>query len=150
MNLGSKMKEFKLKVKKLKPNGRIDLPAKRNDAGHDVYATTSVELKPGERYAMPLGIAMEFPEGYVCIVTDKSGIANKYGLHSIGAIVDNCYRGEIHCILVNSSNEQVCVNKGQKIAQLIFYRCFTTNEIEYVDELSETSRNIGRFGSTGM
>ena len=144
------MEEFKLKVKKLKPNGRIDPPAKKGDAGHDVYATTTVELKPGERYAMPLNIAIEFPEGYVCIVSDKSGIASKYGLHSIGAIVDNCYRGEIHCILVNSSNDLVYVNKGQKIAQLIFYQCFTTSEIQYVNELSETSRNTGKFGSTGV
>lgn len=144
------MKEFYLKVKKLKPNGRIDLPAKIGDAGYDIYATTSIELKPGERYPMPLGMALEFPKGYVCVVTDKSGIASKYGLHSIGAIVDNCYRGEIHCILVNSSNEKVYVNKGKKIAQLIFYQCFTTNDIKFVDKLSNTNRNDGKFGSTGV
>lgn len=151
MNGDNKMiNEFELKVKRLTPSGRIDPPAKKNDAGHDVYATKDVEIASKERYAMPLGVALEFPEGYVCIVTDKSGIASKYGLHSIGAVVDNCYRGEIYCILVNSGKEPVYVNKGQKIAQLIFYQCFTTDEIKYVEELSETSRNIGKFGSTGV
>lgn len=142
--------EFSLKVKKLKEDAKINPPAKDGDAGFDVFATKDVVLEPQERFAMPLGIAIEFPRGYVCIVMDKSGIANNHGLHSIGSVIDNCYRGEVHCILSNISNKKVKIENGRKIAQLIFYKCYTTNNIKYVDELSKTTRGSGKFGSTGV
>jgi dUTP pyrophosphatase len=144
------MQKFYLKVKKLHKDAKIIPPARDGDAGHDVCSIKSIEIQPHERYAIPLGIALEFPKGYVCIVTDKSGIASKTGLYNIGAVVDSCYRGEIHSILVNSTNQSVYVNAGQKVAQLIFYQCFTTNDIEFEDELSLTDRGSGKFGSTGV
>lgn len=142
--------EFTLKVKKLREDAKINPPAKDGDAGHDVYATKTVTINPHDRFAMPLGIALEFPRGYVCIVMDKSGVANKQGLHSIGSVIDNCYRGEAHCILNNTSNKKVEIKKGKKIAQLLFYKCYTVDKIEYVNELSKTNRGSGKFGSTGV
>jgi dUTP pyrophosphatase len=145
------MKKFYLKVKKLKEQAKIDPPAKLGDVGFDVYATTYKELKPGERYAMPLGIAMEFPEGYGAFVEQRSGLARKKGILTIGNVIDSGYRGECHAIIVNTSNdEEIAINAGDKIAQIVFHPCPTVGEIEYVEELSQTERGGKGFGSTGV
>jgi dUTP pyrophosphatase len=138
-----------LKVKKLNNNSRINPPAKKGDAGYDVFSTKLITLEPLERFKMPLGIALEFSEGYVCMVCEKSGLANKQGFISIGPVVDSSYRGEIHCIILNTSNKILYIEENTKIAQLVFTPCLTP-EIEYVDELSESERGTDGFGSTGL
>lgn len=142
------MKEFSLKVKKLNEDSRINEPAKSGDAGYDVFASESISLKPQERYNMPLGIALEFPEDYFCQVNQKSGLSQKFGIDTIGNVIDSGYRGEIHAIVVNTSNEIINIEKGQKIAQLVFIP-FVKSNIEFVNELTETERGSDGFGSTG-
>ena len=142
------MKEFSLKVKKLNEDSKINEPAKKSDAGYDVFATESISLKPQERYNMPLGIALEFPDYYFCQVNQKSGLSQKFGIDTIGNVIDAGYRGEIHAIIVNTSNEVINVEKGQKIAQLVFIP-FVKSSIEFVTELTETERGSDGFGSTG-
>ena len=145
------MKDFYLKVKKLHKNARIDAPAKPGDVGHDVYAMETVRLEPGCRYAMPLGVALEFPNGYGAFVEQRSGQARHKGILTIGNVIDASYRGEIHAIIVNTSNDYtIVVNEGEKIAQVVFHKCFTVNNINYVDELSNTERGDKGFGSTGI
>ena len=68
-----------LKVKKLNEDSKINMPAKKGDVGYDCYATKDITLKPHERFAMPLGIALEFDEGYVCHVNQKSGLSKRLG-----------------------------------------------------------------------
>ena len=143
------MENFYLKVKKLKDSAKINEPAKLGDAGYDVFATECIELKPHERYNMPLGIAIEIPTGWVCLVNQKSGIAKNLGIDTIGNVIDSNYRGEIHAQIVNTSNETITVEKDKKIAQLVFVQHGTTS-IEYVDELSKTERGDTGFGSTGL
>ncbi|MCF7795965.1 dUTP diphosphatase [Patescibacteria group bacterium] len=139
----------KLKVKIInKKYGKINKPAKHGDAGYDVFATKDIILKPHERYNMPLGIALEFPSDYVCVVNQKSGLANKYGIDTIGNVIDSGYRGEIHALIVNTSNKDIFIKAGQKIAQLLFLFWKEFN-ILYVDELTETDRGSNGFGSTG-
>jgi len=138
-----------LKVKKLNEKGRIDLPAKPGDCGFDVYATKSVTMLPHERFNMPLGLALEFDDGYFCQVNQKSGLANKFGIDTIGNVIDSGYRGEIHAQIVNTSNERFDIIAGQKIAQLIFIP-YEKPKINFVNELSGTERGQDGFGSTGQ
>lgn len=142
------MKEFSLKVKKLNEDSKINEPAKDSDAGYDVFATKDIILRPQERYNMPLGIALEFPDDYFCQVNQKSGLSQKFGIDTIGNVIDAGYRGEIHAIVVNTSNETINIEKGQKIAQLVFIP-FVKSNIEFVNELTETERGSDGFGSTG-
>lgn len=142
--------KMKLKIKKLINFTGIDAPAKPGDAGYDLYATTDRRISLYSRFNMPLGIAIEIPEGYVGIIEAKSGRANKEGLTTIGNIIDSGYRGEIHAQLVNTSKDfGITIKKGQKVAQIIFQKCYTP-EIEFVEELSDSSRGKKGFGSTGL
>jgi len=138
-------KKFKLKVKKLNKEAKINAPFKEGDAGYDVFAMENIILPAQNRYAMPLGIALEFPPGFVCIVNQKSGIAKEFGIDTIGNVIDAGYRGEIHAQIVNTSKTYIDIKKGQKIAQLLFHEVITP-EIEYCTELSESLRGDRKFG----
>ena len=145
--------KFELKVRIInrelgRINHLINQPAKPGDCGYDVFATCNKTLLPHERFNMPLGIALEFTEGHFCQVNQKSGLANKFGIDTIGNVIDSAYRGEIHAQIVNTSNDVLKIDVGQKIAQLIFIP-FVKANIEYVDELSKTERGTDGFGSTG-
>lgn len=139
---------MKLKFKKLHPEARVPNHARTGDAGVDLYTVESFELEPGERKSIPLGIAIEIPEGYVGLLWDKSGLSHKYGIKSFGGVIDSGYRGEIHAGIMNLSDKFFSFEKGQKIIQLIIQK-HETLEFEEVDELSSSERGDGRFGSTG-
>lgn len=139
-----------LKVKDLGKGGAMLAPAKVGDAGYDVIAIEDIDLCPGERFKMNLGIAIEIPNGYVAIVNAKSGRATKEGLTTIGNVIDSGYRGEISACLVNThKNNCINIKNGEKVAQILFHKCYTP-KIEMVKELSETDRGKSGFGSTGL
>jgi dUTP pyrophosphatase len=138
-----------LKIKILNEFGKINIPAYVGDAGYDVFSTINLQLNPLDRWAIPLGIALEFDSTIVCQVNEKSGLAKNSGFMTIGNIIDSSYRGEIHAIVVNTSNEILNIKQGEKVAQLIFLKV-ETPIIEYVSELSNTSREENKFGSTGI
>ncbi|TNF46028.1 MAG: dUTP diphosphatase [Bacteroidetes bacterium] len=122
-------------------------------AGMDVRANLDepVILKPLERALIKTGLFLEIPEGYECQVRPRSGLAFKKGitvLNSPGTI-DADYRGEVGVILVNLSSEPFTVEHGERIAQLVFAKVKQAKWIE-VEELSETERGAGGFGSTGV
>ena len=122
-------------------------------AGMDLCAnsTETVILKPLERALIKTGLFLEIPEGYECQVRPRSGLAFKKGvtvLNSPGTI-DADYRGEVGVILVNLSSEPFTVEHGERIAQLVFAKVKQAKWIE-VEELSETERGAGGFGSTGV
>jgi dUTP pyrophosphatase len=122
-------------------------------AGMDIRANidTEVELKPMERKLIPTGIFMEIPEGYECQVRPRSGLALKKGitvLNSPGTI-DADYRGEVGVILINLSAENVVIEPAERIAQLVFAKVEQANW-NVTENLSETSRGTGGFGSTGL
>ena len=121
-------------------------------AGVDLraYLDTPIILKPLERALIPTGLYIELPQGYEAQVRPRSGLAIKYGitvLNSPGTI-DADYRGEIKVILINLSNESFTINNGDRIAQMVIAKHETAQWIE-VDNLSETKRGEGGFGSTG-
>ena len=121
-------------------------------AGMDVRANIaeSIVLKPLERAMVPTGLFVELPAGYELQVRPRSGLAAKHGLTVLNSpgTIDADYRGEIRVILVNLSAEPFEVKPGERVAQLVVAR-HERAEWEQTDELSETERGAGGFGSTG-
>lgn len=122
-------------------------------AGLDVRAniTESITLGPLERTLVPTGLFIELPEGYEMQVRPRSGLAAKHGLSLVNApgTIDADYRGEIKVILVNLSNTPYELKPGERVAQLVVSQ-FTRVEWKPVEELGETERGAGGFGSTGV
>ena len=142
-----------LKVKVIN-RSRFDLPryATPLSAGMDVRANIdeAVILRPLERAMIPTGLSIELPEGYEMQIRPRSGLAAKHGitvLNSPGTI-DADYRGEIRVILVNLSNEEFRIEAGERIAQMVVAR-HEQVEWELTEELAESERGDGGFGSTG-
>ena len=122
-------------------------------AGLDVRAnhSESIELKPLARVLVKTGLFLEIPEGYECQVRPRSGLALKKGitvLNSPGTI-DADYRGEVGVILVNLSSEIFTIENGERVAQLVFAEVQQAHW-EEADNLTETERGAGGFGSTGV
>ena len=138
---------MKVRIQKLKEDARLPSYAHPGDVGMDMYAMETVTIAPGEHYRFFHGFALEFPEGYAAIVKDKSSIS-RAGLHTMGGVFDAGYRGEYNTHLVNLSDSPYTFEKGDKVSQLILYPVAIAN-LEEVDELSDSSRGDGAFGSTG-
>jgi len=140
-----------VKVKRLSDEAALPSYAHKGDAGMDLYSVEDVELKPGERKLVGTGIKIAVEEGFEAQVRPKSGLAIKEGITVLNTpgTIDSGYRGEVKVILVNLSDKVFEIKKGSKIAQLIFAKVEEA-KLEEVEELDETSRNEGGFGSTGL
>ena len=144
---------MKLNIKKLNENAVIPTYGSEFAAGADLYACTNGEtvvIESGETKLIKTGLAMEIPEGYAGLIYARSGIANKRGLapsNKVG-VVDSDYRGEILVSLHNHSNETQSIADGERIAQMVITP-FLKVEYNEVEEISETVRGEGGFGSTG-
>ena len=141
-----------IKVKKLTPNATVPTMGSKFAAGADLYSAedADVVIEPSETKFIGTGLAMEIPEGYVGLVYARSGLACKRGLapaNKVG-VVDSDYRGEIKVALHNHGKEAQTVEKGERIAQMVIAPYLSVN-YEGADELSETERGEGGFGSTG-
>jgi len=139
---------MKLKIKKLHADAIIPKYAHFDDAGFDLFAVEDTLVKKNERAIIKIGIAMEIPTGYVGLVWDKSGISVKEGIKTLAGVVDSTYRGEALVAVINLGNVDYVFKKGHKVAQMIIQKKETV-EFEEVEELSETKRGEGGFGSTG-
>lgn len=125
--------------------------AYKGDAGIDLRSTTDIQLDPFERVLIPTGIAMAIPEGYAGFVLPRSGSAIKQGLSLVNApgLIDSNYRGEIKCIAINlDAHQTISIKTGDRIAQLVIMKVEQAN-LMHVDELDETQRGAGGFGSSG-
>ena len=132
----------------------LDLPAYAypGDAGLDLRAAQSAVLMPFERTAIPCGIALGIPRGYAGFVLPRSGLAAKHGISIVNApgLIDSDYRGEIKVILVNlDPHEPFEISKGDRIAQLVIMPVPIV-DLEETDDLSETIRGTGGFGSSDV
>lgn len=139
---------MKLKVKKLRKDAIVPKYSHHDDAGFDLFTPENVILKKGERIGVPTGIAMEIPEGYVGLIWDKSGLAIKNGMKTLGGVIDSTYRGEVIVGMINLSKEDYIFEKGHKVAQMIIQKKETV-DFEECSELSDTKRGCDGFGSTG-
>ncbi len=139
-------------IKKLKKNAIIPTYGTPYAAGADLYACTEGNLliKSHETVFVHTGISLEIPDGYAGLVYARSGLACKKGLapaNKVG-VVDSDYRGEIMVALHNHSDNDLFIDNGERIAQLVITPYITAN-FNLVDELNETDRGEGGFGSTG-
>lgn len=142
----------KVRVKILRENAVCPSYGSICAAGADLYAALESEIiiEPNKTEFIPTGIAMEIPDGFVGLVYARSGLACKKGLapaNKVG-VIDSDYRGEIMVALHNHSSEAVSVLKGDRIAQIVLTP-YLTAEFEECDDLSDTERAAGGFGSTG-
>lgn len=139
---------MELKIKKLHAGAQMPTYAHEGDAGLDLIAVQSLTIPAGGRVVVPVGIAVEIPDGFVGLVWDKSGLATIHGLKTVGGVIDSGYRGELKVGVVNLNKEDYVIDAGQKIAQLLIQRIERVTVLE-VAELSGTVRGEGGFGSTG-
>lgn len=143
---------MRVNIKKLNENAIIPTYGSEYAAGADLYACIDedVVILPNETKLIKTGIAIELPIGYAAFIYARSGLASKRGLapaNKVG-VVDCDYRGEIMVALHNHSNIEQSISKGERIAQMVIAP-YITAEFDVVDELSETVRGAGGFGSTG-
>ena len=117
------------------------------DAGYDLYATEGGTIFPGMSKVFDTGVHVQIPKGYVGMVKSKSGLNVKHGITSEG-VIDSGYTGSIRVKLYNHGLNPVTIEIGQKISQLVILPVFTP-ELEVVEELEDTDRGDGGFGSTG-
>ena len=142
----------KVNIKKLDDRAVIPTYGSEFSAGADLYAVLDepVTLQPGETKLIHTGLAMEIPVGYAGLIYARSGLASKKGLapaNKVG-VVDADYRGEVMVALHNHSTVAATVDSGERIAQLVIAP-FLQADFNTVDELNETLRGAGGFGSTG-
>ncbi len=141
-----------VKLKRLPHGHGLDLPAYATEgaAGMDVVAAENVTLRPGARHAVATGFAVAIPPGYEIQVRPRSGLALKHGITvpNTPGTIDSDYRGELKIILINHSQDNFPIQRGDRVAQLVISPV-TQGEWEEVDELDETTRGEGGFGSTG-
>jgi dUTP pyrophosphatase len=144
----------KVRIKRLANGQDLALPhyATGGAAGLDLLAAVDedIVLAPGQRAGVPTGIAIELPAGAEAQVRPRSGLALKHGVTCLNApgTVDSDYRGEIKVILVNLGQEDFTVSRGMKIAQMVIARHEQAELVE-VEDLSDSARGAGGFGSTG-
>ncbi len=143
---------MEVKIKKLSPEAIIPTYGSVYSAGADLYAceNTDVEIAPGETKLIHTGLSVEIPEGFGGFIYARSGLATKKGLapaNKVG-VVDADYRGEVMVALYNQSAVTQVISPGERVAQLVIAPFLKAEFIE-AEELSDTVRGIGGFGSTG-
>jgi len=141
---------IEIKVKRL-PNGDgLTLPAYGSEhaVGLDVVSAEELTLPPGARHPVKTGIAMAIPHGYEVQVRSRSGLAVRHGITCLTGTIDSDYRGEVMVVLVNHGQEPFAIQRGDRIAQLVPAPVLKAGFAE-VDDLEETARGLGGFGSTG-
>ena len=145
---------MKVGIKRLDHAQDLPLPhyATTGSAGLDLLAAVEQEitLAPGQRMAVPTGIAIELPHGVEAQVRPRSGLALNHGITCLNApgTIDSDYRGEVKVILINHGEEDFTIRRGDRIAQLVIAPVVHAQWVE-VDSLGETVRGEGGFGSTG-
>lgn len=158
---------MKINFKKLSLEAKVPVCAHPGkDAGYDLFALDYTTIKPFERKLIKTGIAMEIPEGYYGRIAPRSGLALKQGICVMGGVIDSSYRSDIGVILLNLQcwpfladihnslanlagvTGEFTIKPGDKIAQIIIEKCHEVDFVE-VNELKETERSQGGFGSTG-
>lgn len=139
---------MKISIKLVGQNAQIPKRAKAGDAAYDLYACRYQLVYTGKWQRVDTGISIAIPEGYYGRVAERSGLANM-GIRVGGGVLDSSYRGTVQVILFNHGDENLIVQQGDRIAQLIIEKCHDV-EWEQVDELPTTERADSGFGSSGL
>lgn len=145
------LKSHRVKVKRVRETSRVPEYQTTHSAGADLYAdiVEPVVIGPGERVMIPTGVAMQIPEGYYGEVHDRSGWATRYGITTMAGVIDSDYTGEVQVVLLNTGSDSVTIHSGDRIAQLVI-KPYVKADLCTVDQLDDTERGAGGFGSTGL
>jgi dUTP pyrophosphatase len=139
--------EFKVLADGAQPPRR----AHEHDAGYDLFAAEPTRLSPGERASVGTGIAVAIPDGHAGLVLPRSGLAARHGIALVNApgLIDAGYRGELRVLLLNTDTAHpFAIDPGDRIAQLVVIR-IENLQFSETEELTESARAVGGFGSTG-
>lgn len=143
---------MKVQVKRLPDTQDLPLPSYQTEhsAGMDAIASETITLEPGERNTVGTGLTVAIPDGFEIQVRPRSGLAIKHGITLVNTpgTIDADYRGEIRIIVINHGTDSFTISRGDRIAQMVLAPV-TRAEWEMVEELPDTGRGSGRFGSTG-
>ena len=142
---------MQLKVKLLDDRAILPRRAHPGDAGLDIFSIEKKEIPPGESALIKTGIIIELPENTEAQIRPRSGMALKHVVTVLNTpgTIDHGYRGEVKVILINHSQKKFVVEEGMKIAQMVIKPVLFVDVIQ-VDDVSETGRGAGGFGSTGV
>jgi dUTP pyrophosphatase len=142
---------MQLRVARLSDDARLPSRAHAGDAGLDLYAAEKATLEPGQRVSVGTGVAVEIPDGHAGLVLPRSGLAARHGIALVNApgLIDAGYRGELRVLLLNTDRAEAFeIEPGDRIAQLVISPVADAEPVE-VEELSESARGGGGFGSSG-
>lgn len=156
MNMSRSMSCYPLKgsmkIIKLNKDAKIPTKGSKYAAGFDVYANEESTIPPFEKKLISLGIILQIPHGMYGRLASRSSLSLKHGIEVGAGVIDSDYRGEVKILLYNFSRKTYHVSKGDRIGQIIIECCNYPNieVIKSIDELEQTQRNHGGFGSTGI
>ncbi len=141
---------MKIPFLRLDPELSVPQRAHHADAGIDLYAAAGAVLAPGEWAMIATGIAVAIPEGHAGLVAPRSGLAARHGVSVVNGpgVIDAGYRGEIRVILINHGSQPLELERGDRVAQLLVVPVALPELVE-VDELPDSARGAGGFGSSG-
>jgi dUTP pyrophosphatase len=142
---------MKLRFARLSEAALLPTRAHEGDAGLDLYAAEPAHIGPGERWSVRTGLAVEIPNGHAGLVLPRSGLARKHGISLVNSpgLIDSGYRGELTVLMLNTDPAEVYrVVPGDRIAQLVVVAVAAAEPIE-AEELTESARGDGGFGSSG-
>jgi len=142
---------MKIPLLRLDPELPIPGSAHDDDAGIDLHSRSDVKLAAGEWAMIPTGIAVAIPEGHAGMVAPRSGLAARHGISVVNGpgVIDPGYRGEINVILINHGTAPLTLQRGDRVAQLLVVPVVVPELVE-VDELPDSVRGTGGFGSSGI
>jgi len=137
-----------LKFKRLDERATLPTRGSSASAGLDIYSIEEITIGAGRRVLARTGLAVAVPVGFYGRVAPRSGLAVKNGLDVLAGVIDSDYRGEVCCALLNTGDEPITLPQGSRLCQLIIEQIITPTPA-WSDELEETARGAGGFGSTG-
>lgn len=137
-----------IKMQKIHSNAKLPTRAHTTDAGLDLYAVEPADLWPGIHAKLPTGLRMAIPAGFVGIIKPRSGLAVKHSIDVLAGVIDSAYRGEVQVALINHSEKKMEIRPGDRIAQMLIVPVNLSSAL-FVNDLDETDRGDGGFGSTG-
>ena len=140
--------DFVVKVKRIHPGAKLPLRGTNSSAGADLVCLEPFTLGSGERKLVPTGLIVEIPPGWYGRVAPRSGLAVNHGVDMLAGVIDSDYRAEVRVLMINLGDAPVSFKAGDRIAQLIIERAAVC-EYVWADDLSQTERGEGGFGSTG-
>ncbi|HET9479030.1 MAG TPA: dUTP diphosphatase, partial [Pyrinomonadaceae bacterium] len=137
-----------LRFKQLDPKATLPVRGSSFAAGLDICSVEDLVIEPYQRTTARTGLAVAIPHGFYGRVAPRSGLAAKHGLDVLAGVIDSDYRGELCCVLYNTGDAAINLPAGSKICQLIVEKIITP-QATWVNDLDETARGAGGFGSTG-